>query len=161
MRLGLHHSRSISLLSLRNFFRSCAAIVLVSTGTHLMYVSLALRYRENAAINKEQMQTKYSDVINFYSIIASYCCLLDPPLHCPALYRPVLCFSPLDDEASALLFSFGWRGQCFAFLLWMMRSKIMEYISRYFCVLPLNNFGHELRWVVSYWSFYREDNRGY
>ena len=84
--------------TLRKFFRSCAAIVLVSTGTHLMYVSLALRYRENAAINKEQMQTKYSDVINFYSIIASYCCLLDPPLHCPALYRPVLCFSPLDDE---------------------------------------------------------------
>ena len=31
MRLGLHHSRSISLLSLRNFFQSCAAIVLVST----------------------------------------------------------------------------------------------------------------------------------
>ena len=97
MRLGLHHSRSISLLSLRNFFRSCAAIVLVSTGTHLMYVSLALRYRENAAINKEQMQTKYSDVINFHSIIAGYCCSLDPPLYCPGLYRP-----------------------CFAFLLWLL-----------------------------------------
>ena len=138
MRLGLHHSRSISLLSLRNFFRSCAAIVLVSTGTHLMYISLALRYRENAAINKEQTQTKYSDVINFRSIIAGLnCCLLDPPLHCPGLYRPVLCFSPLDDEEQ------------------------MEYISRYFCVRPLNNFGDELRWVVSYWSFYWEDNRGY
>ena len=49
-------------------------------------------------INKEQMQTKYSDVINFFSIIASYCCSLDPPLYCPGLYRPVLCFSPLDDE---------------------------------------------------------------
>ena len=85
------------LLSLCNFFRSCAAIVLVSTGTHLMYTSLALRYRENAVINKEQTQTKYSDVINFHSIIAGYCCLLDPPPHCP--------------------------GQCFAFLLWMTRSK--------------------------------------
>ena len=121
MRLGLHHSRSISLLSLRNFFRSCAAIVLVSTGTHLMYISLALTYRENAAINKEQTQTKYSDVINFHSIIAGYCCSLDPPLHCPGLYRPVLCFSSLDDEEQ------------------------MEYISQYFCVRPLNNFGDELR----------------
>ena len=93
MRLGLHHSRSISLLSLRNFFRSC---FLVSTGTHLMYISLALRYRENAAINKEQTQTKYSDVINFHSIIAGlYCCSLDPPLHCPG----------------------------FSFHLWMTRSK--------------------------------------
>ena len=102
------------------FFRSCAAIVLVSTGTHLMYISLALRQRENAVINKEQTQTKYSDVINFHSIIAGYCCLLDPPLYCPGLYRPVLCFSPLDDEEQ------------------------MEYISRYFCVRPLNNFGDEL-----------------
>ena len=86
-----------------------------------MYISLALRYRENAVINKEQTQTKYSDVINFHSIIAGYWCLLDPPLYCPGLYRPVLCFSPLDDEEQ------------------------MEYISRYFCVRPLNNFGDELR----------------
>ena len=57
----------------------------------------ALRWRENATIYKEQMQTKYSDVINFFSIIASYCCSLDPPLYCPGLYRPVLCFCPLDD----------------------------------------------------------------
>ena len=88
MRLGLHHSRSISLLLLRSFFRSCATIVLVSTGTHLMYIS---------TIYKEQMQTKYSDVINVYSIIAGYCCSLDPPLYCPGLYRP-----------------------CFAFLLWLL-----------------------------------------
>ena len=54
----------------------------------------------NATISKEQMQTKYSDVINFYSIIAGYCCSLHPPLYCPGLYRP-----------------------CFAFLLWMTRSK--------------------------------------
>ena len=40
MHLGLHHSHSISLMSLRNFFWSCTAIVLVSTGTHLMYISL-------------------------------------------------------------------------------------------------------------------------
>ena len=39
----------------------------------------ALRWRGNATINKAQMQTKYSDVINFYSIIAGYCCSLDPP----------------------------------------------------------------------------------
>ena len=90
-------------------FSGLAPRLFWSAPVHILcnYVSLALRYRENAAINKEQMQTKYSDVINFYSIIVSYCCLLDPPLHCPALYRPVLCFSPLDDEASALLFSFG------------------------------------------------------
>ena len=46
---------------------------------------------------KEQMQTKYSDAINFYSITAGYCCSLDPPLYCPGLYRP-----------------------CFAFLLWLL-----------------------------------------
>ena len=39
----------------------------------------ALRWRENATIYKEQMQTKYSDVINFYSVIAGYCCWLDSP----------------------------------------------------------------------------------
>ena len=32
--------RSLSLLLLRNFGRSCTAIVLVSTGKHLMYISL-------------------------------------------------------------------------------------------------------------------------
>ena len=37
----------------------------------------------------------------------------------------------------------------------------MENICRYFCVQPLNNFGGELGWVVSYWSFYWEDNIGY
>ena len=37
----------------------------------------------------------------------------------------------------------------------------MEYISQYFCVRPLNNFVDALGWVVSYWSFYWEDNRGY
>ena len=45
MRLGLHHSRSISLLSLRNFFRSCAAIVLVSTGTHLTVKKLQNHFK--------------------------------------------------------------------------------------------------------------------
>ena len=55
------------LLSLCNFFRSCAAIVLVSTGTKPF--ERALRWRENATIYKEQMQTKCSDVINFYSIV--------------------------------------------------------------------------------------------
>ena len=48
-------------------------------------------------IYKEQMQTKYSDAINFYSFTAGYCCSLDPPLYCPGLYRP-----------------------CFAFLLWLL-----------------------------------------
>ena len=52
----------------------------------------ALSWRENATINKEQMQTKYSDVINFYSIIAGYYCSLDPPLYCPGLYRPCFAF---------------------------------------------------------------------
>ena len=55
------------LLSLCNFFRSCATIVLVSTGTQPF--ERALRWRENATIYKEQMQTKCSDVINFYSIV--------------------------------------------------------------------------------------------
>ena len=65
--------RSISLLSLRNFFRSCAVIVLVSTGTHLMYISLKGPWdgRENAMIYKEQMQTKYSDIIKRCHMISS------------------------------------------------------------------------------------------
>ena len=41
------------------------------------------------------------------------------------------------------------------------RGLEMTYICRYFCVRPLNNFVDALGWVVSYWSFYWEDNRGY
>ena len=79
MFLGLHHSRSISLLSLRDpsqrfaiFFQSYAAIVLASTGTHVnMFESFerALRRRGNATIKRKCGQsTNYSDVINFSSI---------------------------------------------------------------------------------------------
>ena len=68
------------------------------------------------------MQTKYSDVINFYSIV-------DKRRGSKRVQR--------DDEEQ------------------------MAYICRYFCVRTLNNFSDELGWVVSYWSFYREDNRGY
>ena len=57
------------LLSLCNFFRSCAAIVLVSTGTQPF--ERALRWRENATIYKEQMQTKYSDIIKRCPVISS------------------------------------------------------------------------------------------
>ena len=44
-----------------------------------------------------EMQTKYSDVITFYSIISGYCCSLDPPL-LSRLVQALLCFSPLVVE---------------------------------------------------------------
>ena len=124
MRLGLHHSRSTIASVALQFFpvlrRDCFG---QHRYTPYLYIfERALRWRENATIYKEQLQTKCSDVINFYSIVDK----------CRGSERV-----QRDDEQQ------------------------MAYIYRYFCVRPLNNFSDELGWVVSYWSFYREDNRGH
>ena len=124
MRLGLHHSRSTIASVALQFFpvlrRDCFG---QHRYTPYLYIfERALRWRENATIYKEQLQTKCSDVINFYSIVDK----------CRGSERV-----QRDDEEQ------------------------MAYIYRYFCVRPLNNFSDELGWVVSYWSFYREDNRGH
>ena len=71
MRLGLHHSRSTLASVASQFFpvlrRDCFG---QHRYTAYLYIfERALRWRENATIYKEQMQTKYSDVINFYSIV--------------------------------------------------------------------------------------------
>ena len=124
MRLGLHHPRSTIASVALQFFpvlrRDCFG---QHRYTPYLYIfERALRWRENATIYKEQLQTKCSDVINFYSIV-------DKRRGSERVQR--------DDEEQ------------------------MAYIYRYFCVRPLNNFTDELGWVVSYWSFYREDNRGH
>ena len=124
MRLGLHHLRSTIASVALQFFpvlrRDCFG---QHRYTPYLYIfERALRWRENATIYKEQLQTKCSDVINFYSIVDK----------CRGSERV-----QRDDEEQ------------------------MAYIYRYFCVRPLNNFSDELGWVVSYWSFYREDNRGH
>ena len=105
MRLGLQHSHSTAfdIASVASHVFPVLRRDYFGQHRYTPYVYIferALRWRENPTIHKEQMQTKYSDVINFYSIIAGYCCSLDPLLYCPGLYRP-----------------------CFAFLLWMTRSK--------------------------------------
>ena len=104
MRLGLHHSHTIPVLR-----RDCFG---QQRYTPYVYIfERALRWRVNATIYKEQMQTKYSDVINFYSITAGYCCSLDPPLYGPG--RP-----------------------CFAFLLWLLiivDSQVVT-LQHYICL---------------------------
>ena len=99
-------------------------------------------------IHKKQMQTKYSDLINVYSIIAGYTCScsLDPPLYCPGWYRP--CFVFLLWLNQLIIF-------CYALLYYFDKRRGLErvqrddeeqveYICLYFCVRPLNNFGDDL-----------------
>ena len=80
-----------------NFFRSSTAIDLVSTDTHVyLFGSFqrALRWRENATIKKTCGQSiTYSDVINFYSIIAVVRWIHHSADHCivPAYTGPA-CF---------------------------------------------------------------------
>ena len=92
-------------------------------------------------------QMQYSEVINFYSIIADYCCLLDPPLYCPGLNRS--CFAFLLSLLNQLIMF------CYKLLYRVDKcrgservqrddEKQTEYICLYFCVRPLNNFGDEL-----------------
>ena len=71
MRLGLHHSRSTIASVALQFFPvlRCDCFGQHQYKPYLYIFERALRWRENATIYKEQMQTKCSDVINCYSIV--------------------------------------------------------------------------------------------
>ena len=115
MRLGLHHVASQFFQVLRRD----------SSGQHryTSYVYIferALRWRENATIYKEQMQTKYSDIIKRCHMISSseYQSPYENCSTCTFIKGPILiCFTTMN-ERSAFGTSF-----CTYYFFW----KLLQY----------------------------------